>query len=207
MPKNAKLLFKSKTSKTHQIKQLDFKYLKSAKDISEDDYKDLIEEVNQEFSEDIIAELVDDSVAGDKQLNYKTWLIENYNMKKNYISWLSCDDFMTSVLELLSLKKNNEELQNDFIELLGFDLFELIIEILSNRENLLCDCFSDESSADDILVSDLNETNVIDAFNQLLSKTKSIPPMPPQLQKLEDLIKIAITPENKVSVPDKPQQK
>ncbi|KAB0798855.1 hypothetical protein PPYR_06735 [Photinus pyralis] len=70
------------------------------------------------------------------KLDPTSWLKERYNQYKTLMPGLLCEEFVNSVHQLLSSNKKEDELQNDFIEMLGFDLFELVADILSNRAHL-----------------------------------------------------------------------
>ncbi|CAG9112769.1 unnamed protein product [Plutella xylostella] len=67
----------------------------------------------------------------------KTWL--ETKMKELYEGNpdISSADILQSVITLLNASRNNEEIQNDMFELLGFDKFEFIQELLQNRQNVL----------------------------------------------------------------------
>ncbi|KAF5285003.1 hypothetical protein FQR65_LT02315 [Abscondita terminalis] len=65
-----------------------------------------------------------------------TWLKERYTQYKNLMPGLSYEEFLNSVQQLLASKKTDDELQNDLIEMLGFDLFELVADLLHHRNVL-----------------------------------------------------------------------
>ncbi|KAK4887058.1 hypothetical protein RN001_003329 [Aquatica leii] len=62
-----------------------------------------------------------------------TWLKECYTQYKDLMPGLTCEEFLNSVQQLLASKKTDDELQNDLIEMLGFDLFELVADLLHHR--------------------------------------------------------------------------
>lgn len=50
---------------------------------------------------------------------------------------LSSADMCSVIFDLLTSPKGNQEMQNELFELLGFDRFDFIEELLSNREHIL----------------------------------------------------------------------
>jgi hypothetical protein len=66
----------------------------------------------------------------------KTWL--ETKVKEHYVnSSISSADILQSVITLLNSPRSNEEMQNDFFELLGFDKFEFIQEMLEHRQEII----------------------------------------------------------------------
>ncbi|ELT88015.1 hypothetical protein CAPTEDRAFT_159536 [Capitella teleta] len=62
---------------------------------------------------------------------------------------MSITDVCSHIFDVLSSSKSDAELQNEFFELLGFDRFELIQEMLENRKKLIASAF--DSAADYML--------------------------------------------------------
>ncbi|XP_071112657.1 activating signal cointegrator 1 complex subunit 3-like [Haliotis cracherodii] len=60
---------------------------------------------------------------------------------------LSLEDLSTTIFEVLCSTKTDEELQNELFELLGFDRFELIQSLLSNRSRLMKTLVADTNRA------------------------------------------------------------
>jgi activating signal cointegrator complex subunit 3 len=50
---------------------------------------------------------------------------------------LNSGDMCSVIFDLLSSRRGNQEMQNELFELLGFDRFEFIEELLSNREKII----------------------------------------------------------------------
>lgn len=50
---------------------------------------------------------------------------------------LSSADILQSVITLLNSPRSNDDIQNDLFELLGFDKFEFIQELLEHRNDVL----------------------------------------------------------------------
>src|SRR5690606_25295285 len=71
----------------------------------------------------------------DKKENLKT---ENALLKiiKNNALIMQNPDLITNIIELLSSNKNNEEIQQDFIDLLGLDELETVSQLIQNREEI-----------------------------------------------------------------------
>lgn len=53
------------------------------------------------------------------------------------MSGISSADILQSVITFLNSPRTNDELQNDMFELLGFDKFEFILEILEHRQDII----------------------------------------------------------------------
>lgn len=70
---------------------------------------------------------------------------EQYTKHKLLIPGLTWEDFASSLVQILSSSKSDDELQNELIEMLGFDLFEFIAEILSKRQ-LILEAFRNEKT-------------------------------------------------------------
>ncbi|CAH0402336.1 unnamed protein product [Chilo suppressalis] len=65
----------------------------------------------------------------------KTWL--ETKVKEQYVnSTISSADILQSIITLLNSPRSNDEMQNDMFELLGFDKFEFIQEILEHRQDI-----------------------------------------------------------------------
>lgn len=66
------------------------------------------------------------------------WLMEE--CQKHSVSTkggLNAEDLFSALFEMLSSDRNNEAIQNDLLELLGFDAIELISKILQERYNIV----------------------------------------------------------------------
>lgn len=58
-------------------------------------------------------------------------------MKELYVdSNISSADILQSIITFLNSPRSNDDMQNDLFELLGFDKFEFIQEILSHRQDI-----------------------------------------------------------------------
>ncbi|KAF5297298.1 hypothetical protein FQA39_LY12137 [Lamprigera yunnana] len=115
---------------------------------------------------------VDASLQDDKELIKKDsflWLKDRYNQYKNLMPGLTCEEFLNSIQQLLSSKKTDNELQNDLIEMLGFDLFELVADLLRHRNELQC-------AASNGQMEDARTSSIDNSDNSL------------KLQKLEELV-------------------
>lgn len=72
---------------------------------------------------------------------------KNESKTKYNRTWLLSQigsDIIESLVSVLKSKKNNNELQNELIELLGFDKFDLLEEIFENRKQILQNLENDE---------------------------------------------------------------
>ena len=67
------------------------------------------------------------------------WLELNYDKYGDILSGFSGAEFCDSMYQILASTKTNNELQNELFELLGFEAFELISEMLDNRRTIV-DC-------------------------------------------------------------------
>ncbi|KAL4717222.1 hypothetical protein ACJJTC_017109 [Scirpophaga incertulas] len=66
----------------------------------------------------------------------KTWL--ETKVKEQYSnSSISSADILQSIITFLNSPRSNDEMQNDLFELLGFDKFEFIQEVLEHRQHIL----------------------------------------------------------------------
>ncbi|KAJ8709095.1 hypothetical protein PYW07_008921 [Mythimna separata] len=66
----------------------------------------------------------------------KTWL--ETKVKEQYENTgISSTDILQSIITLLNSPRSNDEMQNDLFELLGFDKFEFILEILEHRTDII----------------------------------------------------------------------
>lgn len=86
------------------------------------------------FDETFINKIPEEGKSANSNLS---WLRNDYEQYQNFLSGLSWEEFSKSLHQILSSEKSNDELQNELIEMLGFDLFELIIEILNKRRSIL----------------------------------------------------------------------
>lgn len=67
----------------------------------------------------------------------KTWLETKVKELYEHTSGISSGDILQSVISFLNSTKTNDEMQNDLFELLGFDKFEFIQEILEHRQEII----------------------------------------------------------------------
>lgn len=67
----------------------------------------------------------------------KNYLPLQYSKFVDKFFGLTCEDFCKSVVQSLTSHKSNEELQNELFETLGFEAFELILELLDNRSKII----------------------------------------------------------------------
>ncbi|CAG4955228.1 unnamed protein product [Parnassius apollo] len=67
----------------------------------------------------------------------KTWLETRVKELYENSSGMSSADILQSVITLLNSSRSNDEMQNDLFELLGFDKFEFIQEILEHRQEII----------------------------------------------------------------------
>ncbi|XP_031554350.1 activating signal cointegrator 1 complex subunit 3-like [Actinia tenebrosa] len=68
----------------------------------------------------------------------QSWLMEE--CQKHSVSTeggLNAEDLFSALFEMLSSERNNEAIQNDLLELLGFDAIDLISKILQERYNIV----------------------------------------------------------------------
>lgn len=73
------------------------------------------------------------SVAQPKQTYNRAWLLTHIS-----------NEVIESLLSVLKSKKSNTELQNELIELLGFDKFEILETILENRKEIIKNIENDD---------------------------------------------------------------
>ncbi|KAJ0172310.1 hypothetical protein K1T71_012283 [Dendrolimus kikuchii] len=67
----------------------------------------------------------------------KSWLETKVKDLYDDTSGISSADILQSVITFLNSPRTNDELQNDLFELLGFDKFEFILEILEHRQDII----------------------------------------------------------------------
>ncbi|CAH2054677.1 unnamed protein product, partial [Iphiclides podalirius] len=67
----------------------------------------------------------------------KTWLETKVQGLYNNEGGMSSADILQSIITLLNSPTSNDEMQNDLFELLGFDKFEFIQEILEHRREII----------------------------------------------------------------------
>lgn len=66
----------------------------------------------------------------------RSWLLKHVN-----------NDLIDSLIRMLQSKKSNTELQNELIEMLGFDKFEIVQKMLENREKIVQKIDTDDKRA------------------------------------------------------------
>ncbi|KAK9744289.1 N-terminal helicase PWI domain [Popillia japonica] len=69
----------------------------------------------------------------------ENWLEQGYDKYKHILPGFSKEEFCKSMFQILASNRSNNELQNELFEMLGFDAFELISEMLDNRKSIV-DC-------------------------------------------------------------------
>ncbi|KAH9644006.1 hypothetical protein HF086_004267 [Spodoptera exigua] len=67
----------------------------------------------------------------------KTWLETKVKEQYENVAEISSVDILQSIITLLNSPRTNDEMQNDLFELLGFDKFEFIQEILEHRQDII----------------------------------------------------------------------
>lgn len=85
----------------------------------------------------------------------KTWL--ETKMKENYESTGSSAQILQSVITLINTARTNEEIQNELFELLGFDKFEFIQELLEHRMEVLVSLIPSQPAVEVIPHQDANK--------------------------------------------------
>ncbi|XP_075239927.1 activating signal cointegrator 1 complex subunit 3-like [Convolutriloba macropyga] len=86
-------------------------------------------------------QVAENSAANGDVIYSLEWLIgqlkPKYSVKEQSLG-LGVSEMASAVMELLKCKlKSNEDLQSELVELLGFDLIELVIEILAHRDAIV----------------------------------------------------------------------
>lgn len=76
------------------------------------------------------------------------WLKSKFKEFESRIPGLSWENFSQSLIQLLLSGHSNERLQNELAELLGFEAFELILEVLQDREQIVEDFVGDKQNSD-----------------------------------------------------------
>lgn len=65
----------------------------------------------------------------------KALLIQFYEQYKDTLQF-NAEEFTSTIHSILSSEKSSNELQNELVEVLGFDAFELISSLLDNRDKI-----------------------------------------------------------------------
>ncbi|KAI0890458.1 Sec63-domain-containing protein [Annulohypoxylon maeteangense] len=101
---------------------------------SGDDVWDFIDDSEEDlYSSDFIEEA--NGQPGDGQYG-PTWFSEQCSVIASKKNGLSPDAFQTQVLEVLNSQRSEDELQSQLADIVGFDDFEFIIELLSHRHEI-----------------------------------------------------------------------
>lgn len=87
------------------------------------------------------------TVAPAKTKKGEQWLKSKFSEFEARIPGLSWNNFSESLIQLLLSGQSNERLQNELAELLGFDAFELILEVLQDREQIIKDFIGDQKQS------------------------------------------------------------
>lgn len=114
----------------------------------------------------------------------RNWMTKNINV-----------DLVEPLLVMLKSQKTNDELQNELFDLLGFDKFELILEILENRKVLLKNL---ETSEKKEMVKEHLSKRQIEAAKKPAPAPDFLMPVLVQSEKERDLMKLARKDEKKL---------
>lgn len=85
---------------------------------------------------------------------HHSWLIGECEKHASSSKGLAADDLFSALFDMLSSERTNEEIQNDLLELLGFDAIELITKLLHERYgivNAILDGEKPSGTANDLL--------------------------------------------------------
>lgn len=74
-----------------------------------------------------------------------SYLPMQYTKYHDKLPGLSCEEFCKSLMQILSSNRSDNELQNELFEMLGFEVFELISELLDNRRKIVDNVISKQS--------------------------------------------------------------
>lgn len=66
-----------------------------------------------------------------------SYLPLQYSKFHDKLPGFSCEEFCKSMMQILSSGRSDNELQNELFEMLGFEAFELISELLDNRKRIV----------------------------------------------------------------------
>lgn len=110
----------------------------------------------------------------------RTWLIKNSN-----------NDLVDILIGILKSQKSNDEIQNELFELMGFDKFELILEILENRKVLVKNLEMKEKR-------EMAKEQVVKRQNESKPAPNYLIPVIVQSEKEKDLMKLARKDEKKL---------
>lgn len=75
----------------------------------------------------------------DNKVSNVNWLERGYDKYKGILPGFSEEEFCKSMFQILASNRSDNELQNELFEMLGFDAFELISEMLDNRK-IIVEC-------------------------------------------------------------------
>lgn len=67
----------------------------------------------------------------------KTWLETKVKSQCADTMGISSADILQSIITFLNSSRTNDDMQNDLFELLGFDKFEFIQELLEHRQDII----------------------------------------------------------------------
>ena len=130
-------------------------------------------------------------------MKYEASAIEPETVLKKYDrAWLSktvSSDVLEPLIVTLKSQRSNDELQNELFELMGFDKFEIIQEILENRKHILkhLDTVEKKELMKDHIIKKQKEDNTKPAPNYLM-------PVLVQSEKEKELTKLARKDEKKL---------
>ncbi|KAI1335443.1 Sec63 Brl domain-containing protein [Xylariaceae sp. FL0016] len=101
---------------------------------SGDDVWDFISDSEEDlYSSDFVQEA---DIHGDGAGNSLAWFVDQCSAISAKKDGLSSDAFQSQMLEVLSASRSEEELQTQLTDLIGFDDFEFIIEVISRKDEI-----------------------------------------------------------------------
>ncbi|KAL7033852.1 hypothetical protein ACKWTF_007745 [Chironomus riparius] len=112
----------------------------------------------------------------------RSWIVMNVNA-----------DLVDILIGILKSGRSNDEIQNELFELMGFDKFELILEILENRKVLM-------KNLDMMEKKEAMKEQVVKRQNEVKPAPNYLMPVIVQSEKEKDLMKLARKDEKKLRV-------
>ncbi|OTB06369.1 hypothetical protein M426DRAFT_319104 [Hypoxylon sp. CI-4A] len=101
---------------------------------SGDDVWDFIDDSEEDLYSDDFIEDTDGQIDGDS--HGSTWFSEQCSVIAAKKNGLASDVFQTQILDILGSQRSEDELQSQLADLIGFDDFDFIIELLSRRHEI-----------------------------------------------------------------------
>ncbi|KAG5681795.1 hypothetical protein PVAND_011203 [Polypedilum vanderplanki] len=114
---------------------------------------------------------------------------------RNWMSKNINSDLVEPLIIILKSQKSNDELQNELFELLGFDKFEMILEILDNRKVLLKNLDANEKK--EMVKEHINKRQT-EALKKPTPAPDFLMPVLVQSEKEKELVKLARKDEKKL---------